>query len=119
MQDIYSYPALDLSLLKLSNTAVWCKTEEEARGLLAQVIIQYPENAQYYAWPDPEWDAYEDEMTYILITTPDRKNMTYADRTFFVERGYNVIPYTELILHECEDLGGFDSSDFTLNDLLG
>lgn len=119
MQDIYSYPALDLSLLKLSNTAVWCKTEEEARGVLAQVIIQCPENAQYYVWPYPEWDVYEDETTYTLITAPGYHNMTYADKAYLAEKGYNVIPYTKLILQECVDLGDFDSSDFTLNDLLG
>lgn len=110
--DIAQYPYVDLSkMFDIPGCAVRVPTEHDAETILANLIRQYPNEAQY-RMSSTWWGNYRSETAYSVWDTleedysPKLSRLGFADVSWFKEHGYIVIEFDDLVEEpELEDGG--------------
>lgn len=111
------FEPLDLSVFKeRAKMAVHCPTEEEALQLLAAMKLQYPDKCETWEWPDTEFCCYESITAYCVGLHPEDEysRMMYGTVESFKITGYEVIPFSDLVIEE-----ELDESSQSLDFLFG
>lgn len=98
------FGSIDFEKLYRENVAVHCKTQEIADYFCREIARKYPEN---YHWVNRNlWDRYKENTCY-WFEWPRRNTLSYCDIGWFIEHGYTIIDFDDLIERPL-DLPGFE-----------
>ena len=91
------YPDIDLSPLIGAKKVVHCVTSEDAEHFLAVMRRQYPERC--VGWTNTNYSSYGPETCYRPnLKMPVGYTMKYGSISRYVSDGYDIIPFSDLII---------------------
>lgn len=108
---------LDLTILSwYGKVAVHCDTDEKAQVFVNAICDQYPESASTWHRGDTKWWWYETEQCYAphIFDGMNNGKMQFCEKKYWVNHGYTVISFDELLLR---DLGEITPSTVSVDQL--
>lgn len=121
-KSIYDYPAVDFTpLLEPEKLfAVRCETEDEARHLIAAMMIQFPDKMKTWRSDETFWMNDNDGLGggrayYPDVNNAENEEFLHGDVDWAKENGFTVVQFSDLIVPD-EPL---EESDMALADLVG
>ncbi len=106
-------------LLSVRRGVVHCATREEAELFVEEAIKRFPKKNLERKALMRQWDYYyKDRTCYNLNYTIDTSGSTYCHIDFYIENGFNVIRFSDL-LFDSGDLGELDCSHEPIEFLFG
>ena len=115
--DIHNYPPIDYEpLLKYGERiAVHCKTEEEAKHLIARMVCDHPKQCGS-SWSNENinYHRYGTNTCYRPSINTTSRMMSYCSLEYYIKNGFTIIPFEELLI-----LPEIEESEYSICSLIG
>ena len=103
---------IDLSrMLDEPRCAIHVASKEQADTIVHNARIQFPNRVKNWSYDNNIWGVYEENTAFTLFYEGEDSpsNMSYADVPWFLEHGYVVVEFDELV-KESADITESDQS---------